>query len=144
MIKKFNMFTENDDWKEKALKKKYSEIFDRLEVKVTTSTENIRLQKNLIKNINNILENSDDYELIFNNYDYPKIGEEIDDISDFMKKNNFRKGQLLASFYDPYDNLMETDITITENFIIWERRNYYTVFIKKSYLKNIQRKKFNL
>jgi hypothetical protein len=61
---------------------------------------------------------------------------------DFKRK--FNLGKIINEFYDPYDSLKESYISIFENFIVWSRRDYKKLYISLEEQKRLTKNKFNL
>ena len=62
--------------------------------------------------------------------------------NDFKRK--FNLGKRINEFYDPYDSLMESYISIFENFIVWSRRDYKKLYISLEEQKRLKTNQFNL
>jgi hypothetical protein len=62
--------------------------------------------------------------------------------NDFKRK--FNLGKRKYEFYDPYDSLKESYISIFENFIVWSRRDYKKLYISLEEQKRLTTNKFNL
>lgn len=125
MIKKFNQLYEN---------KSNDFLENRLNSKISHLTETINNYKDTIELINKKL--SEDYICVYDNFNYPQIKLIPSPFLDF--------GALLKSFNDPYDDLMESSFYLYKDYILWERRSYTILYMKKDNYKKMKANEFNV
>jgi len=116
-----------------------NKILSNIKYKIQNTKEGIEDELNLITNLEKTIIKK--YILIYCSYTSPKINSEIK-YEDFIKNYNIGKANL--SFIDPYDSLLESYITIYDEYISWRRGDYNMLYITEYEYKRLKINEFNI
>ena len=138
-VKTFKQLFENKDVDENNT----DFIISRLNTKISNTKKNIQTETALIYDTENALEKK--WICIYNNSNYPRINADVD-YDDFKEKHNYFGGnkERLRSFYDPYDNLMESSIDLYENYIVCNYKRDYVIYVTEEENLRLKIKEYDI